>query len=132
MINSHVELNIEERKILARLLHHKTRIAEIARVLSRHRSTIYREIRRNWWHDVEVPQADGYWPLTAQKLSQDRRRRYQKLVLHRELREALLHKSADGRTSPSAEQTYPATFVTGMPSAVNPFSTTTRTWNSAT
>ena len=32
--------------------------------------------------------------------------------------EALLHKSADGQTSPYPGQTYPATFVTGMPSAV--------------
>ena len=31
---------------------------------------------------------------------------------------ALLHKSADGRTAPSPGQTYPTTFVTGMPSAV--------------
>jgi uncharacterized GH25 family protein len=31
---------------------------------------------------------------------------------------ALLHKSADGRTAPVPGQTYPATFVTGMPSAV--------------
>ena len=31
---------------------------------------------------------------------------------------AFLHKSADGRTAPSPGQTYPATFVTGMPSAV--------------
>lgn len=31
---------------------------------------------------------------------------------------ALLHKSANGRTAPSPGQTYPATFVTGMPSAV--------------
>ena len=30
----------------------------------------------------------------------------------------LLHKSADGRTAPYPGQTYPATFVTGMPSAV--------------
>lgn len=79
-----------------RLLHHKTRVAEIARALSRHRSTIYREIRRNLWHDVEVPQADGYWPLTAQKLSQDRRRRYQKLVLHRELRDAVVDRLKAG------------------------------------
>ena len=43
MPRSHVELSLEERKILARLLHHKTRVAEIAHVLSRHRSTIYRE-----------------------------------------------------------------------------------------
>ena len=96
MKHSHVELNIEERKVLARLLHHKTRVAEIARALSRHRSTIYREIRRNWWHDVEVPQADGYWPLTAQKLSQDRRRRYQKLMLYRELHDAVVDRLKAG------------------------------------
>jgi hypothetical protein len=45
---------------------------------------------------------------------------------------ALLHKSADGRTSPYPGQTYPTTFVRGMPRAVKPFSTATRTWNSAT
>ena len=45
---------------------------------------------------------------------------------------ALLHKSADGRTSPFPGQTYPATSVTGVPRAVNPLSTATRTWNSAT
>jgi hypothetical protein len=32
--------------------------------------------------------------------------------------EALLHKSADGRSAPYPGQTYPAAFVTGMPSAV--------------
>ena len=33
-------------------------------------------------------------------------------------RATLLHKSADGRTAPFPGQTYPTTFVTGMPSAV--------------
>lgn len=96
MMSSHVELSVEERKILARLLHHKTRIAEIARVLSRHRSTIYREVQRNWWHDVEVPQADGYWPLTAQKQAQDRRRKYRKLVAHQDLRDAVVDRLKTG------------------------------------
>ena len=45
---------------------------------------------------------------------------------------ALLHKWSDSRGSPFPGQTYPATFVTGMPSAVKPFRTATRTWNSAT
>ena len=44
----------------------------------------------------------------------------------------LLHKSSDGWTAPIPGQTYPMTFVTGMPSAVYPFSTATRTWNSTT
>ena len=45
---------------------------------------------------------------------------------------ALLHKSAEGRSFPFPGQTYPASSVTGMPSAVKPFRTATRTWNSAT
>ena len=45
---------------------------------------------------------------------------------------ALLHKSGDRRTSPFPGQTQPTASVTGMPSAVNPFRTATRTWNSAT
>jgi phage portal protein BeeE len=44
----------------------------------------------------------------------------------------LLHKSADVLTTPIPGQTYPTTFVTGMPRAVKPFRTATRTWNSAT
>ena len=43
-----------------------------------------------------------------------------------------MHKSGDGRASPFPGQTYPATSVTGVPSAVKPFRTATRTWNSAT
>ena len=45
---------------------------------------------------------------------------------------ALLHKSAADRTSPFPGQIYPATSVMGVPSAVKPLSTATRTWNSAT
>ena len=45
---------------------------------------------------------------------------------------ALLHKSGDRRTSPVPGQTHPAASVTGMPRAVKPFRTATRTWNSAT
>ena len=41
--------------------------------------------------------------------------------------EALLHKSADGRSSPFPGQTYPTGSVTGMPSAVYPFRTAIRT-----
>lgn len=37
--------------------------------LGRHRSTIYRELKRDWWRDAEVPRADGYWPVSAQALA---------------------------------------------------------------
>ncbi len=60
-------------------------MAQIAAVLGRHRSTVHREIRRNWWHDKEVPQADGYWHVTAQSLYEQRRRSYRKLHQHPQL-----------------------------------------------
>ena len=45
---------------------------------------------------------------------------------------ALLHKLREDQGSPFPGQTYPMASVTGMPSAVKPFRTATRTWNSAT
>lgn len=96
MPRSFVELNLEERRRLAQLLGHKVRVSEIAEVLGRHRSTIYREIRRNWWHDREVPAADGYCPVTAQKLAADRRARQRKLARHPELRAAVIDRLRQG------------------------------------
>ena len=74
MPSSYVHLDIEERRRICRLREAKVPAARIAAALGRHRSTIHREIRRNWWHDAEVPQAEGCWPLTAQDLAARRRR----------------------------------------------------------
>ena len=56
---SRVRLGLEERRRLFRLREAKVPVAQIAPALGRHRSTIHREIRRNGWHDAEVPQAEG-------------------------------------------------------------------------
>jgi len=53
-------MNLDERRILATMLQAKAKKTKIAKVLGRDRSTIHREIKRNWWHDEDVPQADGY------------------------------------------------------------------------
>jgi len=45
---------------------------------------------------------------------------------------ALLHRLSDCQGSSFSGQTYPTASVTGVPSAVKPFSTAARTWNSAT
>lgn len=44
---------------------------------------------------------------------------------------ALLHESAFGRTSSFHGQTYPATFVTGVPSVLKQFRTATQTWKNS-
>ena len=87
---SYVHLCLEERRRIHRLREAKVPIAEIAAALGRHRSTIHREIARNWWHDVEVPQVEGYWPLTAQDLATRRRGARAKLERYPELRDAVI------------------------------------------
>lgn len=56
-----------ERECLQRLLKRKRSISEIALLLGRHRSTIYRELSRN-------SSAFGYRPKHAQQLHEERRR----------------------------------------------------------
>ncbi|CAN7465965.1 helix-turn-helix domain-containing protein [Phyllobacterium sp. LjRoot231] len=85
MPRSFRQLNMNERRIVAQMLQAKARLAQIATVLGRSRSTVHREIKRNWWHDTEVPQADGYWHVTAQSLCEQRRRSYRKLHQHPKL-----------------------------------------------
>ena len=93
---SYVHLGLEERRRIFRLREAKVPVAEIAAALGRHRSTIHREIARNWWHDAEVPQAEGYWPLTAQDLAARRRRARAKLERHAGLRDAVVDRLRSG------------------------------------
>ena len=85
-------LTLDERRVLvlARLLHQKISVTQIAAQLGRHRSSIHREIRRNTWHDIEVPMASGYWHMTAQQLADARRARQCKLIRHMDLRAAVI------------------------------------------
>ena len=80
--------------------------------------TPMREVQRNGYRDRDWDTRAGRIALEIPKL--------------RKGGWALLHKSGDGQGSPFPGQTYPTASVTGMPSAVKPLSTATRTWNSAT
>ena len=62
---------------------------EIARMLGRHRSTIYREISRNYHNDVYV-EFRGWFPSTADMKARRRRRRTTRLIRHKALRDYVL------------------------------------------
>ncbi|WP_308917196.1 helix-turn-helix domain-containing protein [Jannaschia sp. LMIT008] len=77
---AHVELGIEERRVIERLSNAGVAVAEIAARLGRHRSTIYRELARNRFTDVENPYLDGYYSSVAHGIAGDRRHRLRKLA----------------------------------------------------
>lgn len=77
---AHVELGIEERRRIERAMNAGMPVAEIARSLGCHRSTVYREIRRNRFTDEENPYLNGYYSSVAQTIAARRRHRRRKLV----------------------------------------------------
>lgn len=90
------KLTLDERRIFATMLQAKVTKTKIAKTLGRDRSTIHREIKRNWWHDDEVPQADGYWHVTAQTLADRRHLKQRKLERHEDLRKEVIATRSSG------------------------------------
>jgi IS30 family transposase len=74
------KLNLADRRRLFHFVERKLTIKEMARELGRHRSTIYREIRRNTFHDRELPDYVGYFPTVADDIRKERLQRLRKLV----------------------------------------------------
>jgi transposase, IS30 family len=90
------ELNLAERRTIEDLLHRKVNVTEIARRINRHRATVYREIKRNFFTDDELPQLNGYFGMTAQRSAAERRARRRKLVRIPALREAVIDRLHEG------------------------------------
>ena len=51
----YTQLSLEERRGIENWWHAKVPVREMARVLKRHKSTIFREIKRNFWADDAFP-----------------------------------------------------------------------------
>jgi IS30 family transposase len=84
------QLTLSDRRRLHQLLERKVPVGEIARQLGRHRSTIYRELKRNTFHDAEFPEYSGYYSGIANDISKERRRRLRKLSRHPQFRELVI------------------------------------------
>ncbi len=84
------QLTLADRRRLHHLVERKVPINEMARQLGRHRSTIYREIKRNTFRDRELPEYSGYFSTVADDIAKERRRRLRKLRRHPQLRELVI------------------------------------------
>ncbi|MFX0543834.1 IS30 family transposase [Roseovarius sp. S4756] len=83
---AHTELGLRERRTIEDMLNVGISVDKIATEIGRHRSTVYREIKRNRYTDDELPYLDGYYGMTAQRSAKQRRARRRKLVRLEDLR----------------------------------------------
>ena len=73
----YAQLSVEERRRIERWRAAKVSPTEMARVLGRHRSTIFRELQRNHFVDRCMPKVVGYVTMVAQVHTAGRRDRKQ-------------------------------------------------------
>ena len=92
----YTQLSITERRKIERWRHAKVPVNEMAKVLKRCRSTIFRELKRNHFSDESMPKHDGYYGAAAQLMMADRRARDRKLIKYPELCERVLALIKDG------------------------------------
>jgi IS30 family transposase len=74
MSRCYTQITLADRRRLHHLVEAKVPVNEMARQLGRHRSTIYREIRRNTFRDRELPGYEGItapWPMTSPRNAED-------------------------------------------------------------
>ncbi|MGO7209334.1 helix-turn-helix domain-containing protein, partial [Rhizobium ruizarguesonis] len=65
MSRCYTQITLADRRRLHHMVAAKVPVNEMARQLGRHRSTIYREIRRNTYRDRELQYYEGYYSTVA-------------------------------------------------------------------
>src|SRR6056297_1095712 len=93
---AHNELDLSERRVIEDMLNAKISVSKIAAELGRHRSTVYRDIKRNFYTDGELPNLSGYYCVIAQRTAQGRRARRRKLIRLPGLRTAVITQLKEG------------------------------------
>ena len=93
---AHTELSLRERRTIEDMLNAKMSVNKIAAEIGRHRSTVFREIKRNRFVDDELPKLNGYYGMTAQRSAVNRRGRRRKLVRFVDLRNHVIKQLEHG------------------------------------
>ena len=93
---THTELDLRERRAIEDMLNAKLPVSKIAAEIGRHRSSVYREIKRNKFSDEELPHLNGYFGVNAHRCAALRRARRRKLVRLPELRDAVIDRLKEG------------------------------------
>jgi transposase, IS30 family len=93
---SYAHLDLDERRRLAKWREARIPVKEIALRLGRDASTLYRELKRNFFRDTELPELDGYHAVAAQDMAERRRAVHRKMVVHSDLKLAVVDRLKAG------------------------------------
>ena len=96
MSRCYTQITLADRRRLHHLVAAKVPVNEMARQLGRHRSTIYREIKRNMFVDKVVPDLNGYYCVTAHDMACERRAKLRKLVRFSHVRQSVIDRIMHG------------------------------------
>lgn len=96
MERTYSQIDMDERRKIARWKTAGISVNVIAEKLGRHRSTIFRELRRNAFEDSTMDDLNGYYCVTAHEMARDRRTKLRKLARFSELRQAIIDQIMHG------------------------------------
>ena len=95
----YTQLSLRERRRTEDCWLAQVPVAEMARVLKRHNSTIFREIKRNFWADVAFPMKyAGYCGMAAHQRTLQRRSTQRKLIRRPDLCARVIKRIKQGWT----------------------------------
>lgn len=89
MERTYAHIDLDERRKIARWRTAKLSVDAIAEKLGRHRSTIFRELKRNRFVDDQIMDLTGYYCTVADQKARERRTRQRKLLRYDHLRQNL-------------------------------------------
>jgi len=93
------QLSMQERRRIEGWWLAKVPVATMARVLGRHKSTIFSEIKRNFWADDSLPNKYvGYFGMAPHQCTQQRRSTQRKLIRHPDLCKRVIDRIKQGWT----------------------------------
>jgi hypothetical protein len=96
MERTYSQIDMDERRKIARWRTAGVNVDVIAEKLGRHRSTIFRELRRNTFTDAQMPELNGYYCVTANDMARERRAKLRKLARFSHLRQSIIERIMHG------------------------------------
>ncbi|HAU74725.1 MAG TPA: IS30 family transposase [Agrobacterium sp.] len=96
MKRTYSHIDMDERRKIARWRTAGLTVDIIAEKLGRHRSTIFREIRRNMFIDDAISNLNGYYCVTAHDMACERRTKLRKLMRFSHVRQSVIDRIMHG------------------------------------